>query len=80
MTERHHGRLEGLLLAVVVVAASALAVGGFWQVSKITNHADEVECRVVAEAHKDSLAQVVSLALALVALRRLSSSGQDPPR
>lgn len=79
MTDRHHGRLEGLLLAVVVVAASALAVGGVWQVSQITGHMDEAECRVVAEAHKDSLAQVVSLALALVALRRLASGGQDPP-
>lgn len=80
MTDRHHGRLEGLLLSVVVVAASALAIGGVWQVSQITGHADEGKCQVVAEAHKNSLAQVISLALALVALRRLASGGQDPPR
>jgi formate hydrogenlyase subunit 3/multisubunit Na+/H+ antiporter MnhD subunit len=80
MTDRHHGRLEGMLLAVAVVAASALAVGGVWRVAQITGTAEEAECRVVAEAHKDSLAQVVSLALALVALRRMASGGDDPPK
>ena len=80
MTDRHHGRLEGLLLAVAVVAASTLAVGGVWQLSGLTSRADVDECRLVADTHKDSLAQVVSLALALVALRRMGGVGQDPPR
>jgi hypothetical protein len=80
VTDRHHGRLEGLLLSVAVVAASALAVGGVWQMSDLTSKADAQECRLVADMHKDSLAQVVSLALALVALRRVGGGGQDPPR
>jgi hypothetical protein len=80
MTDRHQGRLEGLLLAVVVVTASALAVGGVWQVSKITDHSGRDHCRLVAEVHKDTLAEVVSLALALMALRRLASGGLGPPK
>jgi hypothetical protein len=80
VTERHNGRLEGLLLAVAVVAASALAVGGVWQLSGLTSRADADECRLVADTHKDSLAQVVSLALALAALRRVGGGGQDAPR
>jgi len=79
MTERHHGRLEGLLLSVVVVSASALAVGGVWQVSQVTKDATDAECQLVAQTHRDSLGQVVALALALVALRKLSMGGQDPP-
>lgn len=79
MRERHHGRLEGILLSVVVVASSALAVGAVWQVSQTSWRADESKCRLVAEVHKESLAQVTSLALALLALRRLAAIGQDPP-
>lgn len=79
MTERHHGRLEGLLLSVVVVSASALAVGGVWHVGQLTKDVTDAECQLVAQTHRDSLSQVVALALALVALRKLSMGGQDPP-
>ena len=79
MTERHHGRLEGLLLAVVVTAASGLALGGVWRISEVAEHGRTEACEAVAAAQKDSLAQVVSLSLALVALRRLTAGGADPP-
>jgi hypothetical protein len=79
VTNRNHGRLEGLLLAVVVTAASGLALGGMWRVSEVAEHGRIEACEAVATAHKDSLAQVISLALALVALRRLTADGTDPP-
>lgn len=79
MSERHHGRLEGLLLSVVVLAASGLAVGGFWRVSQITGKASPAHCEAITEVHSDSLAKVLTLALALVALRRLTNGGQGPP-
>lgn len=79
MTNRNHGRLEGLLLAVAVTAASGLAIGGVWRISEVAEHGRIEACEAVATAQKDSLAQVVSLALALVALRRLMAGGTDPP-
>lgn len=79
MTERHHGRLEGLLLSVVVTAAAALSVGGFWRVSQVAEIKGSEACAQLANSHKDTLAQVISLALALVALRRVQGNGQDPP-
>jgi hypothetical protein len=79
VTGRHQGRLEGLLLSVVVLAASGLAVGGVWRVSELAETAQAPACEQVAMMQKDSLAQVVTLALALVALRRLAAVGSDPP-
>lgn len=79
MTGRHQGRLEGLLLSVVVLAASGLAVGGVWRVSELAESAQGSACEQVALMQKDSLAQVVTLALALVALRRLAAGSSDPP-
>jgi hypothetical protein len=79
MTSRHRGRLEGILLTVVVTAASALAVGGVWRVTEIAEHNKGEACEAVATAHKDTLGQVVALALALVALRKLSMAEEDPP-
>jgi hypothetical protein len=80
MTDRHNGRLEGLLLSVVVIAASYLAIGGFWHVTSVTKQTSDSECKMLTESHSDTLAQVVTLALALVALRRLTPGGEDPPK
>lgn len=79
MTGRHHGRLEGLLLAIAVTAAAGLALGGFWRVSEVAEHSKPEVCEAIVDVHKNSLSQVVALALALVALRRLASGGQEPP-
>jgi hypothetical protein len=79
MTERHQGRLEGLLLSVVVIAASGLAVGGVWRISELAEEAQSSACEQVAMVQRDSLAQVMTLALALVALRRLMAGGPNPP-
>jgi hypothetical protein len=68
-----------MLLAVVVLAASGLAVGGVWRVSELAEDAQAPACEQVAMVQKDSLAQVMTLALALVALRRLMAGGSDPP-
>jgi hypothetical protein len=76
---RDHGRLEGLLLAICVTAASGLAVGGVWRIAEVAELGNEDACQAVAVAQKDSLGQVVALALGLIALRRLVIGGQDPP-
>ena len=76
---RDRGRLEGLLLAIVVTAASGLAIGGVWRISEVAEHGRQDACEALSIAQKDSLGQVVALALALVALRRLSMGGEDPP-
>jgi len=76
---RDRGRLEGLLLAIVVTAASGLAVGGVWRVAEVAEQGRNDACQAVALAQKDSLGQVVALALALIALRRLVIGGADPP-
>ena len=79
MTGRHQGRLEGLLLAVAVIAASGLAVGGVWRISELAEDAQIPACEQVAMVQRDSLAQVMTLALALVALRRLMAGDPGPP-
>lgn len=76
---RHQGQLEGLLLAVVVATITALALGGMWRVSELAEHQPGEACEQVALVQKESLAQVMTLALALVALRRLMAGGADPP-
>jgi hypothetical protein len=76
---RQQGQLEGLLLALVVTAAVALSLGGVWRISELAEHQPGEACEQVALVQKESLAQVMTLALALLALRRLMAGGGGPP-
>jgi hypothetical protein len=80
MNDRHHGRLEGLLLAVAVTAAVGLALGGVWRISHIAENSSPQFSEAVAISQRDALVQVVSLVRALVESRRCPSGGQDPPK
>lgn len=75
---RDDGRLEGVLLSLAIVTASAVILAGPFSTAERMEHAAAPVCEQIAEVHNQSLLQSMGLAAALIALRKFSRSGGPP--